>query len=184
MKLVQLSSLALGALTVFSGVATAASGSLSEFTPKVLPVLVQVDAHGKVTGASPATVLTPKLDRLLRANLDEMINTPVIDKAGRPKSSQFIINLALQTSPRANGDYDMHFAYVSTSPVPSGSWYWVHIDGRRLALANRDSRDRSEPRIPYHYDQPSYRPIQDRGNTGIPAPAAAPSPAPAPVNVK
>lgn len=184
MKLVQLSSLALGALTIFSGVATAASGSLSEFTPKVLPVLVQVDAHGKVTGVSPATALSPKLDRLLRANLDEMINTPVIDKAGHPKSSQFIINLALQTSPRANGDYDMHFAYVSTSPVPSGSWYWVHTDDRRLALASQGSGNRSKSRIPYRYDEPRYRPIKAPGNTGIPAPASAPVQAPDPGNIK
>lgn len=177
-------SLALGALTVFSGMAAAGSGSLSEFIPKVLPVLVQVDSHGKVTGASPATQLPPKLRRLLRANLDEMVTAPAIDKKGRPMSGQFVMNLALHTSPRPDGDFDVKFAYVSTSPVPAGSWYWVHTDGRELALASQSSRNRGVY-IPNHFDQPDSWRSQDRssmpniGNTGSPAPAASSTPAPA-----
>jgi hypothetical protein len=54
---------------------------------------------------------------------------------GHPVSSQFVINLAMQATPRTDGKYDARFVYVSTSPVPSGSWYWVHQDGVRLALA-------------------------------------------------
>ena len=178
-------SLALSALTVFSGMAAAGSGSLSEFIPKVLPVLVQVDSHGKVTGASPAMQLPPKLRRLLRANLDEMVSAPAIDKKGRPMSSQFVMNLALHTSPRPDGDFDVKFAYVSTSHVPAGSWYWVHTDGRELALASQSSRNRGEY-IPNHFDRPDSWRSHDRSsmpnisNTGSPAPAAASTPAPAP----
>jgi hypothetical protein len=176
-------SLALGALIFVSGMAAAGSGSLSAFIPKVLPVLVQVDAHGKVTGVSPATELSPKLRRLLRANLDEMITAPAIDDKGRPTSSQFVINLALQTSPRADGNFDVSFAYVSTAPVPSGSWYWVHTDGRELALASQSSRNRGE-HIPNHYDQlDSWRGYErpsmpNISNMDRPAPAASSTPAP------
>lgn len=177
---------ALGALIISSGLATAGSGSLSEFVPKVLPVLVQVDSHGKVTSVSPATELTPKLNRLLRANLNEMIVSPAIDKKGRPMSSQFVINLALHAAPRPDGDFDVKFAYVSTAPVPAGSWFWVHTDGRQLALASQSSRNRG-PYIPNHYDQSDFWRSHDRpsmpniSNTGMPAPAAAISePAPAP----
>lgn len=142
-----------------SAAAAAASASLNEFRPKVMPVLVQVNSHGKVTEASPAFELSPKISRLLRTNLDEMITGPAIDKRGRPMSSQFVINLALQATPLDNGKYDAHFTYLSTAPVPPGSWYWVHIDGRRLMLANRDSRSRWQ-RIPYHRNAPYPRSFQ------------------------
>lgn len=150
-----------GMLAAGSGVAVASSWSLNEFKPKVLPVLVQVNAHGKITDASPSTELSPQINRLLRKNLAEMISKPATDRHGRPISSQFIINLALQTSPRPEGDYDVSFAYVSSKPVPSGSWYWVHIDGHRLALANRNSIDRME-RFRHNDYQPAYRPAYNR----------------------
>ncbi|MEO8747597.1 MAG: hypothetical protein ABI379_08070 [Rhodanobacter sp.] len=113
------------------------SGSLNDFPPKVLPVLVQVNAHGKVTSASPSTELPPRLTRLLLENLNGWIAGPALVH-GKPVSSQFIMNLALEVTPRPTGDYYANFAYVSTSPVPPGSWYWIHIDGHRLALANRN----------------------------------------------
>ncbi|EIM03082.1 hypothetical protein RHOFW104T7_17065 [Rhodanobacter thiooxydans] len=136
-------SLLLGMLVAGTGAAAASSGSLNEFQPKVLPVLVQVNTHGKVTDASPAMELPPSLRRLLRQNLDEMISKPATDH-GRPVSSQFIANLVLHTTPRTGGGYDAQFVYESISPVPPGSWYWVHIDGHRLALASRSSFNRGE----------------------------------------
>lgn len=142
----------LGMLSVGANAAMADSQSLNSFPSRVLPVLVQVNSHGQVTDASPATELSPALNRLLRKNLDELISKPATDKHGRPMSSQFVINVALQASPRQEGDYDAQFAYVSSSPVPSGSWYWVHIDGHRLALASRNSFDRVE-RSDFHYNR-------------------------------
>jgi hypothetical protein len=115
------------------------SWSLNSFKPRVMPVLVHVDAKGKVTDVSPSTELSPRFNRLLLQSLDEMINQPAVVH-GRPTDSQFIINLALQVSPRKEGDYYAQFAYVSSSPVPPGSWYWVHVNGHRLALANRNDR--------------------------------------------
>lgn len=118
-------------------VAFADSMSINQFTPRVLPVLVQVDSHGQVREVSPSVALAPQYDRMLRQTLDQMITQPAKDH-GRPVASQFVINLGLQTTARADGKYDAHFVYVSASPVPAGSWYWVHIDGHRLALANRN----------------------------------------------
>ena len=54
LKTLQLSP-ALCALIVLPGVADAASNPLTASVSKVLPVLVQVDSHGKVTSLSPAT---------------------------------------------------------------------------------------------------------------------------------
>ncbi|MGB3268863.1 MAG: hypothetical protein WBA65_02805 [Rhodanobacter sp.] len=149
------------ALTLLAGTgpALASSASLNGFTPRVLPVLVQVNARGKVTDASPAMKLSPRLARLLRENLDEMISQPAVDRHGRPVSSQFVINLALQAASRAEGAYDARFAYVSASPVPAGSWYWVHIDGHRLALANQHSFD-GPGRVPLRRDR--HQPDRDR----------------------
>lgn len=170
-----------GALLACSGLATAGSASLNAFPPKVMPVLVQVNSHGKVTGASPAIELSPKVNRLLRANLDEMITQPAVDKHGRPVSSQFVINLVLQASPLDNGNYSAHFTYLSTAPVPAGSWYWVHIDGHRLALAERDPLFRRSPRF-YHHDR--YQPAYQRSQHVSPTPPISNttrnSPAPSP----
>ncbi|WP_430388041.1 hypothetical protein [Dyella sp. 20L07] len=133
-----------GVLSATGTAAMAATGALSPFTPKVLPVLVQVNSAGKVTSASPAIPLSPRFDRLLAKNLNEMISKPAYEN-GRAVASQFVINLALQATPREQGDYDAQFVYVSTAPVPIGTWHWVNIEGRRFALAgsnNLNSNDR------------------------------------------
>lgn len=157
------------ALILFSGMATAGSDSLSEFKSNVMPVLVQVNANGKVTGVSPAEQLSPALNRLLRANVDEMINAPAVDKNGRSMSSQFILNMVMSTTPRADGNYDANFAYASTVPVPAGSWYWVHTDGYRVALAQqapgrsfragmRNESERVQPTYQHNINPPSMPP--------------------------
>jgi hypothetical protein len=157
----------LGLLTAAAPVVATDSMSINHFTPKVLPVLVQVDSHGKVTDVSPSIELAPLYDRLLRQALDEMITQPAKDH-GRPMSSQFVMNLALRTTPRADGRYDAKFVYVSTSPVPAGSWYWVHIDGHRLAL-ERQHAGHSRYRHNFHRWQRDW----------VPPPQNAPSSAPA-----
>ncbi|MDE2278222.1 MAG: hypothetical protein KGK04_01410 [Xanthomonadaceae bacterium] len=135
------------------------SMSLNRFPHKVEPVLVRVDAHGRVTEASPAYALPAKMSRLLNANIREMISKPATDKHGRPISSEFIMNLALQAKPSGVGHYEAYFTYVSAKPVPPGSWYWVHIDGVRLALANQESLyiHRMRPALPVQPDFSGYR---------------------------
>lgn len=172
-------------LTVGASAAMASSGSLNSFRPGVMPVLVHVDAKGKVTEVSPSAELSPKINRLLRLSLDEMISKPATEH-GRPISSQFVINLAMQASPRPEGDYLARFVYVSSSPVPNGSWYWVHIDGHRLALANRDDFGR-QSRL--HFDNRRGYPERNFPNySHIPSPPiqntahSAPSPATQPAH--
>ena len=172
-----------GVLSVAASAALASSGSINEFRPKVMPVLVQVNAHGKVTDASPAMELSPRLRRLLLQNLDEIIVGPATDH-GRPVSSQFVANMILQSTPRKEGDYDVQFALASSSPVPSGSWYWVHIDGHRLVLANRNSFHR-ETRIPFNDNRRMDRSSNPMNYRSAPTPSiqnttrSAPNPAPA-----
>lgn len=166
-------------LLACSGAATATSASLNAFHDKVMPVLVQVNSQGQVTSASPAIALSPKISRLLRTNLDEMISKPATDKQGHPIASQFIINLAVQAALLDNGKYAAHFTYLSTQPVPTGSWYWVHIDGHRLALARQGSSQQQGRFIHWNErreesDQRSYRqapmPAIDRAERIAPAP--------------
>lgn len=147
--------LALGLLAAGS-LAHAESWSLNTFRPHVLPVLVQVDTGGKVTSISPAIELSPTVDRLLRSSLDEMITKPAM-RHGKPVTSQFVINLALKASPHDGGGYDASFAYVSVKPVPSGSWYWQHEDGHRLALVNRNGLDQRHSRPAWRTPRDSYR---------------------------
>lgn len=129
----------LAAFLALSPARLPASDGLSAFPPKVLPVLVKLDVHGKIDDVSPAVRLSPAMERLLRANLEEMLGQPSVDGDAQPAASQFVVNLALVTSPRPDGKFDVHFASVSKVPVPVGSWYWVHTDGRQLALASQGS---------------------------------------------
>jgi hypothetical protein len=172
-----------GVLMVGGGAAMAANDSLNEFRDRVLPVLVHVNARGGITEVSPSSHLTPQMSRLLRQNLDEMVAKPATEH-GRPISSQVIINLALEATPRNEGDYLARFVYVSSSPVPTGSWYWVHIDGHRLALANRNDvggRERfpSDNRNGYlgdHFDSYSHEPSTPVQETSRSTPTPAPKP--------
>lgn len=173
--------LALSVSLATSSAAVASSASLTQFTPRVMPVLVQVSAQGKVTGISPSQDLTPALARLLRSNVQELISGPALVR-GKPMPSQLVLNMALQATPTERGKYSAQFTYVSSSPVPSGSWYWVHIDGHRLALAEQGSR-RTFERLPdqrVHHAQPMRnaapaiiaQPTMQSPNT--PAPAVLP----------
>jgi hypothetical protein len=110
------------------------TGSLNQFPIRVLPVLVQVDAKGQVTRVAPAYQLSPRFNRLLGKNISEMISRPAVNKHGNPMSSQFVLNLVLNSTPRDDGSYDIQFRYASTQPVPSGRWGWSHVDGHELAL--------------------------------------------------
>ncbi len=100
------------------------------------PVLVRVNAQGMVTDVVPAYKLSPELTRLLRVNLNEMIHTPATNKDGKPVSTQFVINVALQVEPRSTGDYDAHFVYVSAIPIPLGTWFWSRDPFGQLGLAS------------------------------------------------
>lgn len=173
----QLLSLVAVALLGSTGAAATDLMSLNQFPHRVEPVLVRVDASGKVTQASPAYELPPRVTRLLQDNLDEMIRKPATDKHGKPVPSQFIMNVALQAKPNGAGAYEAYFTYVSTKPVPPGSWYWVHLDGDRLALASQDMFPHGgRPSIPVLHYRDGYRPAY-RGNSQ-PVPAAAHAPAP------
>ncbi|MEW9573189.1 hypothetical protein ABQJ54_15640 [Rhodanobacter sp. Si-c] len=169
----QLLSAAVVALLVSTGAIANDLMTLNPFPHRVEPVLVQVNTHGKVTEASPAYSLPPKMIRLLNANLGEMIRAPATDKHGKPIPSQFVMNVALQAEPNGAGNYEAHFAYVSTKPVPPGNWYWVHLDGDRLALASRDFFPHGGRFMPMeHYRggyRPSYRGSNRPSSTTVPA---------------
>lgn len=162
-----------GALSVMGGAAMAStsSGSLNPFPQRVLPVLVQVNSAGKVTSASPAISLQPQMNRLLSQNISEMITKPA-ESRGRPVSSQFIMNLQLETTKRPDGNYDAHFVSVSTQPVPAGNWHWVDVEGRMWALAGPDGH------TPFQRDHLREPMPRDNGNRYNPPATHAAPPAP------
>lgn len=161
--------LAVLGLSLIASQAAMASESLSDFPLRTLPVLVNVDAAGKITSASPARELPPVMERLLRTNLDEMVSGPAHWK-GKAISSQCIINVALKASPRDDGKFDAGFAYLSAQPVPIGRWHWVNLDGRRLMLANDDwPRRMHAPRFDGHQGGFGYPTGAERALQSMPA---------------
>ena len=131
----------LGALTTAGSVAATGSFSLNQFNSQILPVLVQVNANGKVTRVSPSIRLRAQYERLLRKNIQEVVSGPAMERQ-KAVSSQFVMNVMLKAAPLNDGTYDAQFAYVSSQPIPSGPMHWVSLDGHRLAL-QRDSNSQS-----------------------------------------
>ena len=125
------------ALAAFAGTALASSGSLVEFKPKVMPVVVQVNAQGRVTDVLPSEQLTPRLQKMLVTQLDAWIIKPATVK-GHPVGSRFIVEVAMQAKPRKDGNYDASFVYVKSLAMPfAGAVHWNVINGGlELALVS------------------------------------------------
>ena len=122
-----------GTLLAMGTLAMASSVSLTSFPPRVMPVLVYVNAQGKVTEVQPSTQLPPRLRRLLASSLRQWVSKPAMVN-GHPVASQSIVNVALHATPRKDGKYDASFAFVSIVPAPFASAYWSTRNGTQLAL--------------------------------------------------
>ncbi|WP_139201700.1 hypothetical protein [Rhodanobacter glycinis] len=169
-------------MALSGGAAVASSMSLTHFKPKVMPVLVAVNAKGHVTKVLPSTPLSPKLQRLLAENLDEWIAKPAMAK-GHAVGSQVIVSVALRAEPRKDGNYDVNFAYVSMLPSPYGSAaHWVWKDGDQLALVSDSDaglRQRMWRPRPVPPPRMNWRPRMDetmRPASNPPAPRPVPPP--------
>ncbi|HEX7326108.1 MAG TPA: hypothetical protein VF292_12265 [Rhodanobacteraceae bacterium] len=128
MKILQ-ASLVGCAVAMLSGVAFAGSGSLVSFKSRVMPVVVDVDATGQVTGIMPSGRLRPAARSLLVRQLSRWITGPAIVK-GKPVPSTFIVEVGVQSRELKNGDYKVNYAYVKSMPVPFyGLAYWSHSYG-------------------------------------------------------
>ncbi|MBU6478890.1 MAG: hypothetical protein KGQ32_13245 [Xanthomonadaceae bacterium] len=100
-------------------------------------MVVQVDARGQVTDILPSEQLTPRLQTMLIEQLDAWIIKPATVK-GRPVSSRFIVEVAMQAKPRKDGNYDASFVYVKSLAMPfAGAVHWNVINGGlELALVS------------------------------------------------
>lgn len=167
------------AIVAFAGTAMASSGSLVEFRPTVMPVVVQVDAQGQVTDIQPSEQLTPRLQKMLVKQLDAWIIGPATVK-GHPVGSRFIVEVAMQAKPRKDGNYDASFVYVKSLAMPfAGAVHWNVINGGlELALvSDMGGHERQVFDTTEHW-QGNYRPAHSwqpatRGGTPRPASHAA-----------
>lgn len=125
------------AIAAFAGTAMASSGSIVEFKPRVMPVVVQVDARGQVTDVLPSERLTPAWQSMLIKQLNAWIVKPAIVE-DHPVASRFIIEVAMQAKLRKDGKYDANFVYVKSLPMPfGGAVHWNVINGGlELALVS------------------------------------------------
>jgi hypothetical protein len=142
------------AIATFAGTAMASSGSLVDFKPQVMPVLVQVDAHGRVTDVQPSFQLTPWSQKLLTQQLDAWISQPARDN-GHPVSSRFIVEVAMRTIPRKDGKYDASFVYVKSLPAPlGGAMHWNIINGGLEIALVEDGTGRAAWNAPFPVREP------------------------------
>lgn len=142
------------AIAAFAGTAMASSGSLVEFKPQVMPVLVQVDARGRVTDVQPSFQLTPWSQKLLTQQLDAWISQPASDN-GHPVSSRFIVEVAMHTIQRKDGKYDASFVYVKSLPAPpGGAMHWNIINGGLEIALVEDGTGRPAWNAPFPTHEP------------------------------
>lgn len=181
-----------GVLVALTGTAVASSGSLVEFKSRVMPVVVQVNAQGKVTDILPSRQLPPGMSQLLVEQLDAWIAKPATVK-GRPVASRFIAEVALRANPREDGKYDASFVYVKGLPMPfGGAVHWNVIDGGlELALVSDEARGTHRQwRMPFDaagYPRNSIAAMRMQQATAYPMGSAESAPAAAghavPVNI-
>jgi len=157
-----------GAMVLLSGAAMASSAALSASKPKVMAVLVEVNAQGHVTRVLPSIELSPRFQRLLLRELGEWITRPAVVK-GHAVASQMIVDVALRATPRKDGNYDSSFVYVSSLPSPFGGsaahWVWSHNDNQ-LALVSDSGMGRRDLQMAQPYSPPAFA-----GNTVTSAPS-------------
>jgi hypothetical protein len=120
-----------------SQIALARPNKSQDNKDRIIPVLVHVNAKGKVTEASPAYKLRPSFVNLLKKTINSMITKPAMDHHGKPIASQFVMTLGLTMTQQDNGKYQASFKYISSKSLPSGDWFWTQTDSHRLTLADR-----------------------------------------------
>ncbi len=127
------------AIAALAGTAFAASGIPINSKPEVMPVVVRVNAQGKVTGILPSRQLTPRWRSMLVKQLNEWITKPATEK-GKPVASAFVVEVAMRAVQRKDGKYDTNFVYVKSLPMPVyGAVYWEHTNfPPQLALVGSD----------------------------------------------
>lgn len=134
--------LILGTLLGVAGTVLAAPNAAGPEAPgdRVLRVFVHVDNKGEVTAAEPAVKLQPGLQQMLQQTLDQLISKPAIVD-NKPAASQFVMDLAVKSTQRADGGYDASFKYLSSEVVPAGDWQWVRTPGREPVLVPKGVTD-------------------------------------------
>ena len=105
-----------------------------------LPVLIKVNAKGKVTDVTPAFKVRPSFQRLLGDTIRKMITKPAMKK-GKAVSSQLVITLAVLTSKGADGKNATTLKYLTAKPLPPGAWTWARDAQGRLALTSQSTQD-------------------------------------------
>lgn len=121
--------LAAGIVAALAGVPALSFAQLWNQKPAVMPVVVQVNAQGKVTDINPALQLRPWMRQMLIKQIDAWIVNPLTVK-GHPVDSRFIIEVAMRTNPAADGKYDVSFVYVKSLPLAyGGPQHWNVING-------------------------------------------------------
>ncbi len=101
-----------------------------------LPVLIKVNAAGKITEVSPSNPLPDDLSSLLRKNVGEMIVAPATNAAGQHVESQFLADIELVIEPLPDGQFSAHFSRPSSikSLPNTGRWHWARTDDVQPAL--------------------------------------------------
>lgn len=110
----------------------------------VMPVLVTVNAEGKVIGMAPAYPLRADMRRLVGDAVNSMVSGPAYER-GKPMSSQIVLKLVLVAQPLDSGNYSLRIEYAGSESLPYGTWRWATDSQNRLKLVNGVASLTSDP---------------------------------------
>lgn len=122
---------------IIVGVLFACSGAVSAVEPQAaeaaasqsrpMTVVVSVSDQGRVTNLRYSEKLPSGVAKLLKSTISQWITKPAVVN-GRHVPSQLLMTVDLQTKPAANGQKELHIAYVSSEAIRMNS-AWKIVDG-------------------------------------------------------
>lgn len=113
---------------------------------QLLPVLVAVNADGKVTKVDSAVRLRSSLQRALKASVQHMILAPARDKQEKAIPSQFVMWLLVEADP--DNASVPRFALDGVQPVRLGPMMWVstgQFSHKQFGLAPYPAASAADP---------------------------------------
>lgn len=127
-----------------AGPAHGADQAQAEERHIVMPVLVAVNAKGKVIGITPAYQLRTDMRRLVSDAVNRMVSGPAYER-GQPMASQIVLKLVLVAKPVDAGRYSLRIDYAGVETLPYGTWRWVTDSRNRLRLVDGLASPRDDP---------------------------------------
>jgi methionine-rich copper-binding protein CopC len=124
---------------MLAGQAMASTNTTTAADGDAYPVLVSLNAQGKVANIEVADRMPAAVTRVLRQDIEQAVANPAQNAPVMAAGGQFLAMMAPKATALADGKFAVDFTLVSAKPLPSGNFIWQRNQDNSLALVLRDS---------------------------------------------